>query len=133
MLFFPQPKLFPALDMKNAITLAQLCQQAGVPCRASGAWVKRRVKIGFAQDFTLRATPGDWGDVYLTSPLRQKKARARQALVILAYGMHDLVAKESIRGEDWAKPTPPRGRPRSPRPLSNRERQARFRKMRRAR
>ena len=53
--------------------------------------------------------------------------QAKLALYILAHGLHDLVAKESIKGLSWTKPMPPTGRPKKMRALSNKERQKRFR------
>ncbi len=50
----------------------------------------------------------------------------------MAYGMHDLVAKQSIAGKDWAGIGNPKGRPRGGRPMSNSERQKKFRERRAA-
>ena len=70
--------------------------------------------------------PGDWAEVRLQVP-GTGETGARQALGYLAYELHDLVAKESIRSQTWAVIAPPRGRPRRGRALTAAERQARYR------
>ena len=93
-------------------------------CRASGRWAERRVAIDRGPELAIVTEPGDAGLVRVRVPasLTPRQA-ARWALSALAYGLMDLVARESIRGADWAKPAPPRGRPATGTASSNRERQ----------
>lgn len=127
-LFIPPPTYIQALELKSPIiTLRELCERAGVPCKASGAFTERKLQIVVGDELKVLAEPGDWGNVKVTLKGGSNKNLARDALKVLAYGLHDVVAKESIRGEAWAKPRARIGRPRSAKPLSNKERQRRFR------
>jgi hypothetical protein len=125
-LFYPQPQYLPVLLFEQAITIRELCEQAGVPCRASGAWTERKVEIREGS-FAIHAEPGDWGGVRIFLPPGTQRKRARCALSVLAYALHDLVAKQSIVGAQWAGPEIPRGRQRSGQAKSNAERQKSFR------
>lgn len=76
----------------------------------------------------IQKEPGNYGKVKIIASFpRDKRKKARLALYILAYGLFDLVARESIRGSPWAKINPPAGRPRIAKAMSNAERQRRFR------
>lgn len=130
MFFLPPPLFVPCLsdgNEKEFMTLRDLCGLAGVSCRASGPWVERRIRPFEAETVTIRAEPGDWGRVEVGLPELTVVLRARGALLVLAYGLHDLVARQSVQGADWARLRPPRGRAKSGRALSNNERQRRFR------
>ncbi len=80
--------------------------------------------------FKMVAEPGDWGKVRVELPYTDRLNQARLALAAMAFGMHDIVAKESIRAAAWLRLRPPRGRPRSGCALSLKERQKRFRERR---
>jgi hypothetical protein len=128
-LFFPTPTYSQKLRIENSISLRELCLAAGISCKASGKWTKRRIALRYAEKLRIIAEPGDWGAVLLYLPnknLKEKKL-ARIALQIMAYGLHDIAAKESIAGKKWTIPKPPSGRPRKPLTLSNAERQRRYR------
>ena len=130
-LFFPPVSylkkipLAPSLALRT--TLRELCQHAGIQCKASGGWTDRAVEIVCADEIRIFAEPGDWGKVRIELPDSDIQQQARLALATLAYGMHDLVAKQSLQGAKWRKLGPPRGRPRSSRALSVKERQRKFR------
>lgn len=130
----PPPRIVPTLRMRKAMTIAALCEAAGVACRASGAWTQREVALELAAEPAVEAEPGSWGRVRVGVPpahSRNARERARFGLAVLAYSLMDPVARESIRGCDWARPGQ-RGRPTTG-ALSNRQRQAAFRARQRAR
>ena len=136
-LFFPMPMPVAQLDnLDKALTLAEICQLAGVPCRASGPWTKRRVVMTSGETALILAEAAPRTGVMVQVPrhflgghLKQNSRikQARYVLAALAYGAMDLVARESVRGALWARPGTPRGRPRTGKALSNCERQRRFR------
>lgn len=126
-LFFPPVTYLKGLTAGSFLSLEQLCERAGVVCRASGAWTEREVQIVFAENFRLFAEPGDWGRVRIEVPCRGQLKQARLALAALAYSMQDLVAKQSVRGEAWLSLKPPRGRPKRGQALTGKERQRKFR------
>lgn len=137
-LFYPPARYVAKLNLAHAITLRDLCELAGVPCRASGDWVTRRVEIVLGGDLPLsiEAEPGYKGAVRIRVPggdavLGQPAYRI--ALGALAYGLMDGVARESIRGAPWAKPAVPRGRPRTGVAQAPAERQRRYRERQRDR
>lgn len=127
-LYFAPVVYVPKLSLRAPVTLAELCRLAGTACKASGAWSMRKVELKYGKKIDVLAEPGDWGNVRISIPHRTMGKRARFALTLLAYGMHDLVAKQSIIGCAWARPAPPRGRPSKKRALSSKERQRRFRR-----
>lgn len=85
------------------------------------------VYVRAGQHPAIDAMPGSTGTVCVTTPIREPEERARYVLGALAYGLHDLVARESVRGVAWAKPAPPKGRPKALLALNNAERQRRYR------
>lgn len=127
-LFFPAVTYVRRLSLARPITLRQLCRCAGVVCRASGPWTERKIEIVRGKTLGFVAEPGDWGALRIQTPTTGVRQRSRLALAVLAYGMHDLVAKQSLLSHPWRRLRPPRGRPRRKRPLSACERQRRFRK-----
>lgn len=125
-LFYPPPRYRAALPLPAAGTLSvrELCALAGVRCRASGGWTERRIQVVRADGYAIEAEPGGWGAVRIAVPRRLKPIEAhRHALAALAFGLMDLVARESIRGQPWARPAPPRGRPATGIARTNAERQ----------
>jgi hypothetical protein len=133
--FFPPARIVASLDTRGAITLRELLERAGAPCRASGRWTERPVVLvpGSAD---IEREPGDWGAVRIGVPSRMapraaapatSRAMARHACLAMAYGLMDIVARESLRGLPWAKPAAPRGRPRSGTTMTNAQRQAAYR------
>ena len=129
--FFPQPRYMPTLPRTGALPLATLCETAGVPCAAAGAWTQRRIVLanGGAAPW-IKAEPGDWGTVSIGVPASKTTptARAQWALGALAYVMFDGVARASIAGAPWAKVERPTGpNPAAKRPQTNAERQRKFR------
>ena len=113
------------------MTLAMLCDAAGVPCKATGRWIERLVEVVVPTDVLIPridAEPGSLGAVRITTPPSLNPLQAaRYSLAAMAYGMFDLVARESIRGAAWARPTVPSGRKRSGVAKSNAARQRAFR------
>ena len=127
-LFFPPVRYVPRLAISaRATTLRALCDSAGVACKASGAWTDRVVDLVTAESVQISAQPGDWSAVQISLPGSDQRNRARLALAIMAYALHDLVARQSIMGAPWAQISLPRGRIASGAALSTTERQRRFR------
>jgi hypothetical protein len=128
-LFFPTTIFVPSLNKDDAIPLWRLCTLAGVPCRATGVWINRRVAIDYGADFAVLAEPGDWGVVRVRVPEKtESQFAARWAMAALAYGLMDGVARESIKGAVWARPALPPGRSSKGVAMNNRERQRKFQK-----
>jgi hypothetical protein len=127
-LFFPPVRYVPRLALTSrATTLRALCASAGVACKASGPWTERVVDVLPGKALEMVAEPGDGAPVQIAVPPGNGRQRARLALAAMAYGLHDLVARQSIRGEPWTRIALPRGRIPSGTALSARERQRRFR------
>jgi hypothetical protein len=132
-LFFSPPRLVERVDARAARSLRELLAVAGAPCRASGRWTERRVRIVPGAAGVIEKEPGDWSPVRIGVPAGlSARDAARYAVAAMAYGLMDLVARESIRGQPWARPAPPRGRPATGTAMSNRERQRTYRARRRA-
>lgn len=126
-LFFRPATIVEHLDARRGRPVRDWLARAGAPCRASGAWVERRVVVVRGAALVERQ-PGEWGNVRIGVPRGlDPRAEARLVVGALAYGIGDLVCRESLRGAPWARPRPPRGRPRSGAALSGRERQRAFR------
>ncbi len=127
-LFFPAIEYVPRLKVgARAMTLRTLCEAAGVLCKASGAWTGRVVDLAFGNHLQIIAEPGDWSGVRVYSPITDRQQLAQLGLAVMAYALHDLVARESIVGAPWARISPPRGRVARGTALSSAERQRRFR------
>lgn len=126
MIFFPAPGYRPRLEQAPQATVRQLCERAGVACKASGARCERGVSWKKGRELAIEAEPGHVGRVHVVLPsnkARSDQVAARNLLLVLAHGLHDGVAKESVRGVDWARRIAPCGRPRALRPKTNAQRQ----------
>ena len=127
--FFPSPVYVRRLHGRS-VSVEGLCRLAGVECRALGNWVKRPVVIRPGKDrIVIRAEPGDWGTVEVTTPdnARTARDRARLALGALAYSLFDGVARASIAGRKWSRAAlPPGRRPGPARAKSSAERQREY-------
>lgn len=112
-LFFANPVYVPRLDRTGSIPLWVLCERAGVPCSASGAWVDRPIVLAHGADYAIVAEPGGFGAVHLQVPAHVPRCReaARHALAMLAYVLFDPVARECVCGQPWARPVVPRDDP----------------------
>ena len=129
--FWPTPKYRPFVSPDGAIPLYDLCDRAGVPCKASGEWTRRAVvmvpsddddgsiTVDVAHGTVAIGVPMHWGGTDVQD--------ARYALGALAYGLFDLVARESIKGQPWAQIRRPPGPRRTGTALTNTERQRRYR------
>ena len=132
-LFFSAPRIVAHIDTRGAHSLRELLAEAGAPCLASGPWTERLVRIVPSGQRRIDKEPGDWTPVcvHVTAGLSGRDA-ARFAAAAMAYGLMDLVARQSIRGQQWAKPARPRGRPPTGAARSNRERQRAYRSRQRS-
>lgn len=91
--FLPIPKYTAKINRDAKwLSLLDLCREAGIPCCASGAWVNRMVAREFNTEMSILVEPGDTGRVLLAMP----DTGAMAALEVMAYAMHDGVAKQSI-------------------------------------
>lgn len=127
-LFFPPVQYVPSLPSAGAQSVRQLCEIAGIECRASGAWCDRQVSWETGGPMHIKATPGSRGAVHITLPKPLAPVQlARELLVVMAYGVFDGVARESVRGVDWSRNITPRGRPKLARAKSNAQRQRAWR------
>lgn len=125
--FIPPPKYLQRLELVNPLDIAALCERVGIRCQASGAWINRRIEIKHGSELFVEAEPGDWGAIRITMPKTTKLAEAKLALVVLAYSLNDLVARQSVKGHDFARVPIPKGRIKTGRALSNAERQKLYR------
>jgi len=125
--FHPPPTYLNSLKLKKFHTITDLCKRLNIPCKASGGWTERKVEIRYGPDLIIEAEPGDWGAVRITIEKSNKIKEARTALLVLAYAVHDLVAKESIKNLPWSRIPVPRGRIKTGKALTNSERQKLFR------
>lgn len=132
-LFFPPPRIVERVDTRGAHTLREVLAEAGAQCRASGAWTERLISIVPSDQCRIEKEPGDWSPVRILLPAGlSERTAARYAIAAMAYGLMDLVARQSIRGQPWARPARPRGRPSTGVARTNRERQRAYRKRQRS-
>jgi hypothetical protein len=98
-----------------------------------GRWVNREIIVVRASEpgeESIVCEPGDWQKVLIATPANcaGEVASARWALGALAYAVFDGVARASIAGQAWARAAvPPGPSPASRAPMSNAQRQQRFR------
>jgi len=122
-LFFPVARIVPHIDRHEASTLREILVSAGAQCRATGRWTQRPIVIARGAA-TVEREPGDWGAVRVGVPnTASATTAARMAALVLAYQLMDPVARESVKGLEWARVSPPPGRPRAAAALTNAERQ----------
>jgi hypothetical protein len=81
-------------------------------------------------ELRICAEPGPWGKVKIEVPSSKEARRFAIALEALAYGLHDVVARESIRGSHISSVRPRMGRPKKGSQRSNRQRQRDYRERR---
>lgn len=128
-LFLPIPVYAQITPTSTALTVRALCARAGVACQASGSWTNRPVEVIVrpGAPSTVTVAPGDWGVVRITQPESDRQKAAQFALAIMAYSVHDVVCRQSIAGQPWAKIALPRGRIKKNKAMTNAERQQQFR------
>jgi hypothetical protein len=125
--FFPPADVVAVLPPGERLTLRELCERAGVACRVSGPAAHRGLRLCEGPELRALRRPGPLADVWLAVPPGKPRRRALIALGLLAYGVFDYGARETLRGLPVARPTPGPGRPASGRALSSAERQRRHR------
>ena len=125
--FLPPPHYVAKLALSKPLTLSELCSLAQVSCKASGAWTQRLIEVVEGDELRISAEPGPWGRVKIEVPRSKEARRFAIALEVLAYGLHDVVARESIR-DSYISPVRPRaGRPKRGSQRSNPQRQRDYR------
>jgi len=125
--FFPEPEINLTLPAGKRTTLKGLCVLAGVECRVTGLGAERTIFMASSQRMQIVRRPGALSDIWLGVPPGTTKRRSLLALGMLAYGIFDYGARETLRGLPESRATLGAGRPRSPRALTNVERQRRYR------
>jgi hypothetical protein len=126
-LFFPVPRVVAGVDATGAVPLRVWLERAGAPCRATGRWTERPVQVATGA-LGITKAPGDWTAVCVSVPPGLSAvAVARLVVAAMAYAVMDPVARESVRGQPWARPAPPRGRPRLAQPRTGAQRQRAYR------
>lgn len=126
--FLPPPAYVRQIfDTASFQSLKEWCEQAHIPCKASGDWTNQR--LGLIDKALLCIEIDSLGQIGIGGLESGKTPTkiAQDVLCIAAYHLHNLVAKESVRGYLWAKVTAPTGRVRQVRVKSNAERQRTFR------
>jgi hypothetical protein len=126
---FPIPEYVTQLHLSTSLPLAEFCAFAGVSCKGSGLWRQRKIQAIACTVAFIQAEPGGWGSVCVGVPwahCQSPQSMARYTLGALAYGLFDVVARESVKGQVWTK-IKALGRPRSGHALTSAERQKRYR------
>jgi hypothetical protein len=126
-LFFPHVSIVARIPGGTPATVESLCRQAGIECRVTGPTASRRVYLRDADLLAVSREPGYSGKVSIDLPETDPRRRAVLALGVLAYAVFDYAARESVRGWSEMRTASPRGRPRTPRPQTNAERQRAWR------
>jgi hypothetical protein len=125
--FFPIVNIVRESDIDGAVRLSirKLCEQAGIPCRVTGQAAERQVVIRETEQNGLivsRAT-GEFGSVCVST----NNLDPLFVLGVLAYGVNDYAARETVCGRGLFCVQKTLGRPRTGRALleSERKRKAR--------
>ena len=129
---FPPAKLVVEVPRGSATTVESLCRQAGIECRVTGPSASRVVYLRSSPHLEVHQEPGNSGAVSVglpgELPRNDPRKAATRVLAVLAYVVFDYAARESVRGWPEMLVSLPRGRPRSPRPMTGAERQRRWRR-----
>jgi hypothetical protein len=123
--YLPPCEISLSLPPGKKVTLRYLCQVAKIPCMVSG--LEREISIAERSSMRVVRQPGALAPVWLGVPRGSLQRRALLALGLLAYSAFDYGARECVKGRPETRVAQGRGRPPSGRPLSNAERQKRFR------
>ena len=127
---FPPAAVVMEAPRGIAHTVESLCRQAGIECRVTGPSASRVVYLHLTEHLEVHREPGNAGVVSVGLPgdlQDDPREAAVLVLAILAYVVFDYAARESVRGWSEMRVSLPRGRPRSPRPMTGAERQRRWR------
>lgn len=125
--FFPQPSIVRTLPPGVDVSFRALCESAGVACKVTGISARRPIKIADSRELMAARLPGSLSPVWLGVPPSSPRRRALLALGLLAYGVFDYAARETLRGLPESRATAGSGRPREGRALTGAERQRRHR------
>jgi hypothetical protein len=125
--YIPAPSIVGKLPAGQDVTLRELCDRAGVVCRVTGISAERSLKISCTKSLEAARLPGLLGPVWLGVPKGSLRRRALLALGLLAYGVFDYAARETLRGLSCSRASVGAGRPRTGKALTGAERQRRWR------
>ena len=100
-MFFPNPvytkKVQPSAGAMHE-TIASLCEKNSIPCRMTGQGSHRQVYIEFTDTPFTEVEPFNRAVRIGLKPDKGVDYAYRYALALMGYLLHDLAAKESIRG-----------------------------------
>jgi hypothetical protein len=125
--FIDPPEISLVLPEGEPVTFQALCDLAKVKCKVSGISTHRPLRIALARELCSVRLPGQLSPVWLGIPRGAPRRRALLALGVLAYGVFDYAARETLRGLPESRASAGPGRPRKTRPLTVAERQSRHR------
>lgn len=105
-LYFPRVEYTQSLQPEGAekLSLKEVCERAGVACRASGKWVNRPIFLSFDQhnEKILAEGTHSYHAVHIVCKHRDPVEQAKWALGALAYStLFDGVARASIKCAHW--------------------------------
>jgi len=130
--YIPQPTIVRSLPPGRSVSFRELCEEAGVSCRVTGMSADRSLKISLAGELSAARMPGNLSPVWLGVPRGPARRRALLALGLLAYGVFDYAARETLRGLPESRAENAAGRPRTGQALTGAERQRRYRQKRKS-
>jgi len=130
--FIPQPQIVRKLPPGETVSFRELCDSAEIPCRVTGISAERTLKIATSPEMASARLPGSLSPVWLGVPAGKPSRRSLLALGLLAYGVFDYAARETLRGRPESRASAGAGRPRGGRALTGAERQRRHRQRRAA-
>ena len=127
-LFLPIPTYVSRIRSGRFVPLKHWCRRAGLACKASGRFVERPIALKRCQCPAILVEAAPFHRVQIGVPHNWTAiSAARYVMAALAFALMDVVARQSIAGAVWAKPTAKVGRPKTGRARNNRERQRRLR------
>lgn len=127
--FFPIVNIVRESDIVGDVRLSMksLCEQAGIHCRVTGQAAERRVVIQKIEqnDLIISRAPGEFGAVCVSTNNHDPLF----VLGVLAYGVNDYAARETVCGRGLFGVRKTLGRPRTGRALLDSERKRKARSL----
>ncbi len=127
--FFPIVNIVRESDIDGGVRLSirLLCEQSGIPCRVTGPASERRVVVKELEqnDLTVSKAPGEFGTVCVST----NNPDPLFVLGVLAYGVNDYAARETVCGRGLFGVQKALGRPRTGRALLESERKRKARRL----
>ncbi len=127
--FFPIVNIVRESDIAGGVrtSIRSLCEQAGIPCRVTGQAAERRVVIREIEqdDLIISRATGEFGSVCVST----NNPDPLFVLGVLAYGVNDYAARETVCGRGLFGVRKALGRPRTGRALLDSERKRKARSL----